>query len=95
MNILGRTSVRPLTGSEIARARSVLQARFPAADVTAAQADEDGGGAIIQFTNPAAAYGQHGTIHVRWERGDMATGHYFDAEFQADCDFIYRSRRGY
>jgi hypothetical protein len=98
MSVFSRTAVRPLTGSQVARALSTLRQRWPEAEVTAGQQDTDGGGAIVQFHNPAAPFGQHATIHVRWEesRGPwMQTGHYFDDEFAADVDFIYRSRRGY
>ncbi len=96
IRIPGRTSLRPITGSQLPKAHAILRSRWPNAEITAAQQFEDGGGAIIQFHNPDAQWGGHGTIIIRWDEGcPMFAGHYFDDEFAVDVDFLYRSRRGY
>ena len=96
IRIPGRTSMRPLTGSQVPKALAILRTGFPNAEITAAQQFEDGGGAIIQFHDPTRRYGAHATIIIRWDEGcPMFAGHYFDDEFAVDVDFLYRSRRGY
>ncbi len=97
IRIGGRTSVHPLTGSQIQKAREILRTGFPAAEITAGQLFEDGEGAIIQFNDPTRKYGAHATILIRWDNAQapMWGGHYFDDEFAVDVDFIYRARRGY